>query len=106
MSADAAAPQVSPLGTFTTAVNFVLGAGVLGLPFAVASAGLCASVVSLIIVTCIASQRCQSAQRHAAQSHLYLGREHAFIGVQPDGSAAGFRCVDRQRTQRELRASE
>ena len=40
----------SPLTVFTTAVNFVLGAGVLGLPYAMASAGLLASVLSLVVV--------------------------------------------------------
>lgn len=43
----------SPLTTFTTAVNFVLGAGVLGLPFAVMQAGMAASVATLIIVGCV-----------------------------------------------------
>ena len=40
----------SPLAVFTTAVNFVLGAGVLGLPYAMASAGLVASALSLVAV--------------------------------------------------------
>ena len=35
---------VSPLAIFTMAVNFTLGAGVLGLPYAMASAGIALTV--------------------------------------------------------------
>ena len=41
---------VSPLSLFTTSVNFVLGAGVLGIPHAVASAGIAASALALMLV--------------------------------------------------------
>ena len=47
-----------PLTIFTTAVNFVLGAGVLGIPCAVASAGLLASALSLVIVACLSLLTC------------------------------------------------
>ena len=43
----------SPLTIFTMAVNFTLGAGVLGLPFAMAKAGILASALSLVIVACV-----------------------------------------------------
>ena len=45
--------EASPLTIFTTAVNFALGAGVLGLPYAMASAGIVASVLSLVTVALI-----------------------------------------------------
>ena len=46
--ADAA--DASPLTLYTLAVNFCLGAGVLGLPYAVATAGILCSVLSLAVV--------------------------------------------------------
>uniref|UniRef100_A0A7S0P156 Amino acid transporter transmembrane domain-containing protein n=1 Tax=Calcidiscus leptoporus TaxID=127549 RepID=A0A7S0P156_9EUKA len=49
---------VPPTTTFTTAVNFVLGAGVLGLPFAVASAGIVASSASLVVVATLSMLTC------------------------------------------------
>ena len=52
------APLASPLTIFTTAVNFTLGAGVLGLPYAMASAGILASVVSLVIVALLSFLTC------------------------------------------------
>ena len=50
--------EASPLTIFTTAVNFALGAGVLGLPYAMASAGIVASVLSLVIVAAISFLTC------------------------------------------------
>ena len=51
-------PLVGSFATFTTAVNFVLGAGVLGLPFAVATAGILASAFSLLLVSFVSSLTC------------------------------------------------
>ena len=42
--------SASPLRIFTTSVNFVLGAGVLGVPHAIASAGLLLSAAALLLV--------------------------------------------------------
>ena len=50
--------EASPLTIFTTAVNFALGAGVLGLPYAMASAGIVASVLSLVTVALISFLTC------------------------------------------------
>ena len=47
----------TPLATYTTAVNFVLGAGVLGLPYAFAKAGILASASALPL----ASMACRGA---------------------------------------------
>ena len=43
-------PLASPLRIFTMAINFILGAGILGLPYAVMSAGLLASMLSLLMI--------------------------------------------------------
>ena len=50
--------EASPLTIFTTAVNFALGAGVLGLPYAMASAGIVASVLSLVTVALMSFLTC------------------------------------------------
>ena len=48
----------SPAAVFTTSVNFVLGAGVLGLPYAMASAGIILSAVSLVVVAMMSILTC------------------------------------------------
>ena len=48
----------TPLATYTTAVNFVLGAGVLGLPYAFAKAGILASASALLLCAFISILTC------------------------------------------------
>ena len=48
----------SPIASYCTAINFVLGAGVLGLPYAVASAGMLASAIALILVAGLSILTC------------------------------------------------
>ncbi|KAL1499810.1 hypothetical protein AB1Y20_012495 [Prymnesium parvum] len=50
--------MASPLTQFTTSVNFVLGAGVLGLPYAMASAGILVSAASLLAVALLSFLTC------------------------------------------------
>ena len=52
------AALASPLAVFTTAVNFVLGAGVLGIPYAVASAGVLASSITLVLIGALSMLTC------------------------------------------------
>lgn len=52
------APASSQLATFTTSVNFVLGAGVLGLPYAMSRAGVLASALALGLVAVISFMTC------------------------------------------------
>lgn len=48
----------SPLTIYLTSTNFVLGAGILGIPYAVVSAGMLASVASLIAVAFLSLLTC------------------------------------------------
>ena len=45
--------DASPLTVFTMAINFTLGAGVLGIPYSIAHAGLLASALTLVAVAAI-----------------------------------------------------
>lgn len=81
------APLASPLTIFTMAVNFTLGAGVLGLPYAMASAGIVASVLSLLVVALLSlltcswllevGDRANALQNELARSQKYRTVQHA-----------------------------
>ena len=50
--------SASPAVTFTTAVNFILGAGVLGLPYAVAHSGILTAAAALVLVALLSFLTC------------------------------------------------
>ena len=65
----------SPTGIFYLAVNFILGAGVLGLPHAVAAAGIAASALSLVVVAALSLLTCSwlleaGDRANAVQNHV------------------------------------
>ena len=78
----AAAPPASPLTQFFTAVNFVLGAGVLGLPYAVSSAGIFASMLALVLMASLSMLTCSwllevGDRANAIQNELSRGGDGA-----------------------------
>ena len=55
---DRAPPLISTVDVFIMAVNFVLGTGVLGIPYAMAHAGLLAGTASLVMVAMLSFLTC------------------------------------------------
>ena len=87
--ADAA--DASPLTLYTLAVNFCLGAGVLGLPYAVATAGILCSVLSLAVVGGLSLLTCSwllevGDRANALQNEVFEATRHGISVAHADGT--------------------
>ena len=90
----------SPATIFTMVVNFVLGAGVLGLPYAIATAGIIASAVSLVVVGLLSfltsswllevGDRANALQNELSRSQQYRTVQHENGEVSVLPPASGF----------------
>ena len=93
-------PQLSPIAIYTTSVNFILGAGVLGIPYAVVQAGLLSSLFALLLCCGLSMLTCSwlievSDRANALQNELSSRLQQPRPVVHADGGVSYLAPAER-----------